>query len=75
MDFPASTGQVADLLDVAEPRLADLIRRRKIVPPPPVACGRRRWLPAHVRQAADSLGVLTADLDARLDAGALASQA
>lgn len=57
MDLPCSTGQVAELLGVPEPKLNDLIRRRKLNRPPDVAAGRRIWLPVHIRQAADALGV------------------
>lgn len=59
MDFPASTGQIAVLLGVPEPRLNDLIRRHKIDPPPAIAAGRRRWERDHALQAAEHLGVLT----------------
>ena len=51
-----STGQVAALLAVPEPKLNDLIRRGKINPAPCVSAGRRVWQPQHVRQAADLLG-------------------
>lgn len=52
-----STGQVAALLAVPEPKLNDLIRRGKINPAPSVSAGRRVWLAQHVRQAADVLGL------------------
>ena len=50
------TGQVAELLEVTEPRLNDLIRRQKIEPVPPVVGGRRLWSPDHVEAAARALG-------------------
>lgn len=53
-----STGQVAALLAVPEPKLNDLIRRGKINPAPTVVAGRRVWLRQHVAQAADHLGVV-----------------
>lgn len=59
MTFPATTGQVAELLGVPEPRLSDLIRRHKISPPPAIVVGRRQWGADHVRQAAHALGVPT----------------
>ena len=68
MDSLRSTGQVADLLGTIEPRLNDLIRRRKIAPPPEVVCGRRLWRPEHVAQAAQSLGLPTDEIE-RLLAG------
>ena len=54
MQFPASTGQVARFLGVTEPRLNDLVRREKIVPPP-VSAGRRLWDLVHVQDAAREL--------------------
>ena len=66
MHLPASTGEVAQFLGITEPRLNDLIRRGRIVPPPPVAAGRRHWMPAHVRQAAAHLGLLTPDVERQL---------
>jgi hypothetical protein len=56
-----STGQVAALLAVPEPKLNDLIRRGKIRPAPQVVAGRRVWLRQHVAQAADLLGVAVAE--------------
>ena len=57
MKIPITSGQVASLLDTTEPRLNDLIRRRRIDPPPPVVSGRRLWGPDHIRQAAEQLGL------------------
>lgn len=57
MSVSQSTGQVARLLGVAEPRLNDLVRRGKIHPTPRVIVGRRVWLPFHVLQAAKELHV------------------
>ena len=55
MQFPASTGQVARLLGVTEPKLAETVRRGRVAPPPIVA-GRRLWDRDHIAQAADALG-------------------
>lgn len=71
-----STGQVAQFLNTSEPRLNELIRRRKVDPAPPVVVGRRQWHHDHIAQAAEALGVLTPDLNAQLAADAvLAPQA
>ena len=63
MQLPRTTGQAARLLDTTEPRLNDLVRRRKIEPAPPVVSGRRLWGPNHLRQAAASLGIHSPDLE------------
>ena len=65
MQFPQSTGQVAESLGVPEPRINDLIRRHKIAPPP-VTFGRRQWRADHVIEVAEVLGLLTPELAARL---------
>jgi hypothetical protein len=52
-----STGQVARLLGVPEPRVNDLDRHGKIDPPPPVVAGPRQWGSCHVVLAAIALGV------------------
>lgn len=57
MQFPISSGQAARLLGVPEPRLADLVRRHRVLPPPAVVAGRRQWDRAHLVQAAGALGV------------------
>lgn len=62
MKLPTTTGLVARALDTSEPRLNDLIRRRKIDPPPPIVSGRRVWELEHLLEAAESLGLLTDDL-------------
>lgn len=56
MRFPTSTGQVARLLGMTEPRLNDLIRRQKIRAAP-ILAGRRLWTQADVERAADALGL------------------
>lgn len=61
LQFPASTGHVAHLFGVSEPRLNDLVRRGKIAPAPDVFAGRRAWKEAHVRQAAEALGIHNID--------------
>lgn len=52
LDRPITTGTVARLLGVPEPRLQDLLRRGKIHPAPPVQSGRRLWEPHHISAAA-----------------------
>jgi DNA-binding transcriptional MerR regulator len=47
-----TTGRVAAALGVTEPRLAELVRRGRIVPAPAVVSGRRLWTREHVRKAA-----------------------
>jgi hypothetical protein len=61
-----STGAAAALLGSIEPKLADLVRRGKVLPPPRVIAGRRLWDCSHVLQAAEHLGLLTDDLRQRL---------
>ncbi len=62
MPLPASTGEVAQLLGVTEPRLNDLLRRGHIWPAPPIAAGRRQWHRQHIRKAAEHLGLLNDDI-------------
>jgi len=57
MPHQFSTGQAASLLHTTEPRLNDLIRRRRILPPPDVVAGRRAWSRGHILQAAMRLGL------------------
>jgi|GEM_PF-6323726 len=61
MKYPLSTGQCARFLNVTEPRLADLVRRGKVYPAPPVISGRRVWDEIHVVRAARALDGLNAD--------------
>lgn len=56
-----STGAAAHVLDTTEPRLADLVRRGKVVPAPEVHAGRRQWTDDQILAAAV---VLRADLEA-----------
>lgn len=63
MQFPLSTGQAAQVLGVSEPQLNHLIRKGRISPLPAVSAGRRIWMAAHLRQAAEQLGKLSAELD------------
>lgn len=51
-----TTGRVAESLGVTEPRLAELVRRGRIVPPPCVVAGRRVWTRDQVAKAATILG-------------------
>ncbi len=67
MKYPISTGHAARLLDTTEPRLAELVRRGRVKPAPPITAGRRLWERAHVMQAAQRLGLLTRSLMERLD--------
>ena len=67
MKYPISTGHAARLLDTTEPRIAELVRRGRVKPAPPVTAGRRLWDRAHVMQAAQQLGLLTRSLMERLD--------
>lgn len=62
-----STGQAARLLGITEPKLADLVRRGKVEPAPPVIAGRRLWGLPDVLKAAAEMGLLTDDLRARLE--------
>lgn len=59
--IPISTGEAARLLSTSEPRLSDLVRRGKIVPPPSIVAGRRVWQEIHLRQAAAILGTPAAE--------------
>lgn len=65
--FPLSTGEAAKLLSVPEPRLSDLVRRGKIVPPPSIVAGRRVWQEIHLRQAAAILGTPAAESERLLE--------
>lgn len=67
MTISLTTGGTARLLKKNEPQIADLVRRGKIDPEPPIAVGRRQWFAEHVLQAAEALGVLTEDLRARIE--------
>ena len=66
MKYPLSTGQAAQLLGTTEPRLADLVRRGKIRPHPPIAAGRRLWEIHHLLEAGDALGLDPDELRRRL---------
>ena len=58
-----TTGQLALLLEVTEPKLSELVRRGHIQPPPTIVSGRRLWNRDQVRQAAEVLGIkLSANL-------------
>lgn len=69
MSYPISTGEAATLLLCTELRLADLVRRGRVQPKPPISAGRRQWYAAHIVQAAKALGVLSPELEARLRQG------
>jgi hypothetical protein len=66
MKHTFSTGQSARILDTTEPRLADLVRKGKINPPPEISAGRRLWGSSHILQAAEHLGTPTDELRRRL---------
>jgi hypothetical protein len=55
--YPVFTGDAARLIGTTERRLNELIRDGQIIPPPRILGGRRLWEEAHVRQAADVLGL------------------
>jgi hypothetical protein len=63
-----TTRIVAEWLCRTEPQIADLVRRGKVTPPPTIVAGRRFWTVDQVRQAANHLGLLTPELEARLAA-------
>ena len=58
MKTPMSTGEVARLLGLTEPRLSELVRRGKIKPPPALLAGRRFWSREDIVRAARHLGLL-----------------
>jgi len=60
--FPVPTGHGAQVLGTTEPALADMVRRGKVNPEPPILAGRRLWYREHLLQAAEALGVLTDEL-------------
>jgi len=60
MQFPLSTGQVVTLLGIPEHRITSQIRLGKISPP--MAMGRRAWMPNHVLAVARILGRDTPEL-------------
>ena len=66
MNFPLSTGQAAELLGTTEPKLAEEVRRRRVAPAPAIFAGRRLWMPEHLLQAAENLGLLTDELREKL---------
>lgn len=68
MHYPLSTGESARLIGTTEPRLADVVRRGRVIPPPVVFAGRRLWTREHLLQAAHVLGILTEELRRRLTA-------
>lgn len=59
---PLTTGAVARLLNTTEPRVADVVRRGRVVPEPLIVAGRRLWTHDQVLQAAEALGLLSDDL-------------
>ncbi len=61
-----STGQAARLLGVTEPRLADLVRRGKVVPAPAIVAGRRVWIAEQLLAVGDYLGLDRIDLQERI---------
>lgn len=71
MKYPISTGQAAQLMGTTEPKLAEEVRRGRVIPPPAIFAGRRLWGPEHLLQAAENLGLLTDDLREQLSREAL----
>ena len=67
MHLPLSTGQAASLFGTTEAPLANLVRKGKVCPPPPVIAGRRLWQADHLIQAAKELDVLTDALRERIE--------
>jgi hypothetical protein len=62
LEFPLSTGQVAAVLGITEPRLSEAVRRGRVSPGPQICAGRRLWFSEHLIRAAESLGLLDDDL-------------
>jgi hypothetical protein len=62
MRFPCSTGEGARLVGTTEPKLADLVRRRRIKPEPEIVAGRRLWTPQLLLDAARALGLATLEV-------------
>ena len=62
-----STGQAANLLGTTEPRLSEVVRRKKVAPAPWVVAGRRLWSAQDLAQAAEALGVLTPAIKEAID--------
>lgn len=71
MSFPLSTGEAARILDVTEPRLAELVRRGRLTEAPPIVAGRRLWARRHLVEAASRLGVWSDRLSDLLGSEAL----
>lgn len=69
LSLPVPTGVAARIFGCTESRLAETVRRGRILPPPPVLAGRRLWSRDHLLQAAEALGVLTDKLRAQLEEG------
>lgn len=61
-----TTGHVASLLGVTEPRLSELVRRGHVNPPPIILAGRRLWNTEQLLQAAAMLKVMSAEILDRL---------
>lgn len=57
MSFPITTGAVAKLLGIPEPKLNDQIRRGRLAAPKQTASGRRLWSREEVVAAASALNV------------------
>jgi hypothetical protein len=66
---PFTTGAVARLLSTTEPRVAETVRRGRIIPEPTIVAGRRLWTTDQIRQAAEVLGVPVPDLSGASTAG------
>jgi len=66
MPFPLGTGQLARLLNTTEPKLAEAVRKGRVVPAPRIVAGRRAWDLSQVHQAAQLFGLEPADLISRV---------
>ncbi len=66
MNQTITTGRAALIHDTSEPRLNDLVRRRKIDPAPPVVSGRRVWAMEHLIQAGARLAVAPEEVRRRV---------
>jgi hypothetical protein len=67
MQFPLTTGSAAQVLGTTERRLAETVRRGHVSPPPTILAGRRLWTLDQVLQAAEALGILDDNSQARIE--------
>jgi hypothetical protein len=67
MIYPISTGQAARILGVTEPFLNRWIRKSRFQQIPEIVTGRRQWRHSHVLRAAEELGLLSDDVEQRIN--------